>query len=1152
MVQLSIQTKTGCTFLVEAEEDDSVADLKQKIKKVKGFQPDTQQLVYARKSLDDDQAFESAVASMIKARESKMAKERVKAEEEATEAESPPETRQEKRERLKAEVDAMSVPYKGIVCLIVRVDKNPMGAMWKAREEKKAIEAVQKAADAAIDAEFAEVGDSPEEVAAKLDAAPVPSSTDPKDTDPKDADTAEGEKAATQHPQVRGAGPKPPQSVQSSKLLSRPSPLAKRLSTKVRRPKDISDLEWKFGSRFGWYAAKKGVALSVKGAYLSTLPHLGSQLELYLGLVPDPSWPPKTSAEGEPLTSPPSWTAPSICILDVSCCSIDAGGASLLAKAMAKIPTLQALDISNNKLMGRWSPSPSGGGGNLTTPSQTLAATSTAKKALTATSRSAKADAAKLAIPVWIADFAGAEELLLAIGVSALTDVNLAGNMLCTAALGTILGDGLRTSKKLETLNISNNEGSYNIVPPHSAPTKPMAAAPGATAPTTGAAAGEAKAAAAPVLAIPRLPGTDLMSFARPIADALKLNSTLKRLVFGNGRCTNIPRVLCKLPGPSLDYYNGEPVLYNGKLSTIVSQEGGVLELNLNATLDVTSTDIDISGRNMSTADALIAAAFLPRCTNMQKITFGGDRSGWIYKSRCKPYTGMASPDMFNVGKKVELDYRPCVVVRAIDALIGQDADKLQVQFPPVTVRMDTDHVDLRNLGLGVAGALIAAAVIPRCDQLQRVLFGGHTSGWVRRSRCSAFDDGGRAAAAIAAGDHEDPLHFNPAIQVGDSVTLDGKSCKVTEVSTNRELELRVQYPSWSLNALTKGDVTLCGRGMGAADALVLGAFLPKCKSMGKLDLASNMIGVPELPTGWVYRPDFATHQRYQHEATGKAQEELPKGVTQLGMIALADALELRLDGRISSPADAAEAEAKAREKAEKEAEDAKAEEERAKALAAETPKDKKAREAKEAKEAKEVAAKAKADEKNGTSAAAETAPAPAAPPAAASGGADLKLDLTGNGLGITGVIDGRAALKIVRGALGQLGVAATIVKHAPEPAAERVELLGRYLGGEVKAEELKKVSVQKRRMRGDLMAVQGEKGAGEWQGMQQRGGRDGKVTAEEIKQIETEWGQTDEVSTAVAITPAVPAVISTGGVEEQNGTKTALGDATAAAAAAS
>ena len=55
-MKLSVKTLTGTTFPIEAEADETVAQLKVKVHAAQGFEPDTQKLIYAGKILKDDQA----------------------------------------------------------------------------------------------------------------------------------------------------------------------------------------------------------------------------------------------------------------------------------------------------------------------------------------------------------------------------------------------------------------------------------------------------------------------------------------------------------------------------------------------------------------------------------------------------------------------------------------------------------------------------------------------------------------------------------------------------------------------------------------------------------------------------------------------------------------------------------------------------------------------------------------------------------------------------------------------------------------------------------------------------------------------------------------------------------------------------------------
>jgi hypothetical protein len=242
--------------------------------------------------------------------------------------------------------------------------------------------------------------------------------------------------------------------------------------------------------------------------------------------------------------------------------------------------------------------------------------------------------------------------------------------------------------------------------------------------------------------------------------------------------------------------------------------------------------------------------------------------------------------------------------------------------------------------------------------------------------------------------------------------------------------------------------------GIGAADTFILAAFLPKCECLRTLNLAENNIGVPELPPGWVYRPDFALNQRYQHEATGKVQKGAPKGTTRFALMALKDALQVRLDAPLPSPeehAAAVERDEAAREQKQREVKEAEAEFEKS----LEGMKGKQVAQAREARTAElEAAATAAA----ATAVAPKTgATAATAAGAAAAAESSFEVDLTGNGLGLEGSISARAALEAMREALGEQNMVAALKKRsAAAPNEERKKLLSRYLAGERVAEKLK------------------------------------------------------------------------------------------------
>ena len=87
----------------------------------------------------------------------------------------------------------------------------------------------------------------------------------------------------------------------------------------------------------------------------------------------------------------------------------------------------------------------------------------------------------------------------------------------------------------------------------------------------------------------------------------------------------------------------------------------------------------------------------------ISKLTFGGDgESGNIKKADC-------SGESFDVGETVQYQGKQCTVSKAVDS-----NGYLKVKFPPTTLETSMMGADLSGLNLGVAGAIIAAAFIPK------------------------------------------------------------------------------------------------------------------------------------------------------------------------------------------------------------------------------------------------------------------------------------------------------------------------------------------------------------------------------------------------------------------------------------------------------
>ena len=84
-------------------------------------------------------------------------------------------------------------------------------------------------------------------------------------------------------------------------------------------------------------------------------------------------------------------------------------------------------------------------------------------------------------------------------------------------------------------------------------------------------------------------------------------------------------------------------------------------------------------------------------------MTFGGyGESEYIKKADC-------SGESFDVGETVLYQGKQCTVSKAVNY-----AGNLKVKFPPTLLETSMTGADLSGLNLGVAGAIIAAAFIPK------------------------------------------------------------------------------------------------------------------------------------------------------------------------------------------------------------------------------------------------------------------------------------------------------------------------------------------------------------------------------------------------------------------------------------------------------
>ena len=87
----------------------------------------------------------------------------------------------------------------------------------------------------------------------------------------------------------------------------------------------------------------------------------------------------------------------------------------------------------------------------------------------------------------------------------------------------------------------------------------------------------------------------------------------------------------------------------------------------------------------------------------ISKLTFGGDgESKYFKKADC-------SGESFDVGETVLYQGKQCTVSKAVNS-----NGNLKVKFPPTMLETSMTGADLSRLNLGVAGAIIAAAFIPK------------------------------------------------------------------------------------------------------------------------------------------------------------------------------------------------------------------------------------------------------------------------------------------------------------------------------------------------------------------------------------------------------------------------------------------------------
>ena len=112
-------------------------------------------------------------------------------------------------------------------------------------------------------------------------------------------------------------------------------------------------------------------------------------------------------------------------------------------------------------------------------------------------------------------------------------------------------------------------------------------------------------------------------------------------------------------------------------------------------------TELDLSGKGLSSGCATLLAPELNANGALSKLTFGDGASGYIKKSDC-------SGASFEVGKPVIYQGKQCIVSKEVD-IFG----KLKVKFLAMLDASMTE-VDLSGLNLDASGAIIAAAFLPR------------------------------------------------------------------------------------------------------------------------------------------------------------------------------------------------------------------------------------------------------------------------------------------------------------------------------------------------------------------------------------------------------------------------------------------------------
>jgi len=100
-------------------------------------------------------------------------------------------------------------------------------------------------------------------------------------------------------------------------------------------------------------------------------------------------------------------------------------------------------------------------------------------------------------------------------------------------------------------------------------------------------------------------------------------SGTLSSVSFGDGESAHILRINCS--GESFEV--GAQVVYKEKQCTVCAVYMGTLRVKFHAVLDTSMTEANLSGTALGVSAASIAAAFLPRCRALSKLTIGGENT---------------------------------------------------------------------------------------------------------------------------------------------------------------------------------------------------------------------------------------------------------------------------------------------------------------------------------------------------------------------------------------------------------------------------------------------------------------------------------------------------------------------------------------------